>query len=193
MAQSEIDRLLRNGQVDMADLAVALMRGYFDVVLGLCRSILNNDDDASDAAQDAFVDAVLHIDRYRPGTNLNAWIMRIAVHKCYGLLRRRRVRQQLQKTMRLARPAPPSAPSPDVVYRRDQDRAKLHAAIKKLSAIHQIVITLRYFNELTIKEIAEMLDVPEGTVRSRLHHGLRNLRTWAGQSNLAVRPERGES
>ena len=86
----EPDRLLRQGQVDRQLLAQSLLDHYFAPVHRLALSILADEAEADDVAQETFITALRRLDRYDPQTNLKAWLSTIAVNLSRDKLRRRK-------------------------------------------------------------------------------------------------------
>ncbi len=140
----------------------------------LARAILLDDREAEDAVQDACLIAWQRGESLRDPERFGAWFGRILANGCRDRLRRR----QRQKVRALALEAdwqggikdsePGEAPGADG---RDLD-----AAFDRLDADHRIVVLLRFWQDLTLDQIADRLDLPLGTVKSRLHYALRNLR-----------------
>lgn len=173
-SRESVDELLLSDNLDVSALAEAAYRDNHANVYALCLSILHESEDAHDAMQDAFIDALANIDRYEPRTNFRAWLLRIAVSKCYSILRRHSIQRRVQDAIGLLMPGNSTA----VTERMSLiDLAlDLRSAIDHLSPKHQIVIALRYGQGLSIYEIATLLGISEGTVHSRLHYATRNLR-----------------
>ena len=119
---------------------------------------------AEDIAQESFLAAIRALDRFDRGRPFGPWLHRIVVNRAIDWTRARRLRSEVELTESL--PAPESAGPPD----RD-----VLAALARLSAEHRAVIVMRYLLELTPGEIAEALDLPRGTVNSRLRRGLDTL------------------
>lgn len=142
---------------------------------------------AEDLVQDTLVHALQSFDRYTPGTNCRAWLVTILHH-----LRANRVRKQGRAPLgdgddeRLQ--TVPSDP-PIAQTLTDED---LLAALGRIPPQHQQVILLCDIEELSYKEIASALDVPIGTVMSRLHRGRGLLRTELSRAGLAPRPRDGQ-
>ena len=119
---------------------------------------------AEDIAQESFLAAIRALDRFDRGRPFGPWLHRIVVNRAIDWTRARRLRSEVELTESL--PAPESAGPPD----RD-----ILAGLARLSAEHRAVIVMRYLLELTPGEIAEALDLPRGTVNSRLRRGLDTL------------------
>lgn len=175
-AQIDIDRLILYEQEYTDEFAETVLRNYYSYIFGISQSILNCYDDAADATQRTFIDALAKIDRYQPGTNFKAWLSRIAVNKCRGMLRKRMVRQKLFNALSFIYSRSSDLPSALDTVEKNETNNRLWLSVIKLSPKHRLVVVLRYFHNLSISEIAEIARVPEGTVHSRLHYALRNLR-----------------
>ena len=129
---------------------------------------LRDPSEAEDAVHDAAVQAWLHWEELRDPERMDAWFDRILVNGCRARLRRRTIRP-------LVLADPPAASSADAFVAL-LDRDVLHGALATLDADHRISVVLRYIAELTPAEIAARTDEREGTVKSRLHYALRQMR-----------------
>jgi RNA polymerase sigma-70 factor (ECF subfamily) len=130
--------------------------------------ILRDTIEAEDAVHDASLAAWLHWGDLRDAAKADAWFDRIVVNECRARLRRRRIAP-------LAVADPPDGAGPDA-YRSFVERDVLHAALAGLEPDHRIVVVLRHVSGFSPAEIAARTGVPEGTVKSRLHYALRELR-----------------
>ena len=174
-AFSELDQMIRNGRGNSPTFAEALVRHYYDYIYRLAVSILGVPTDADDICQETFIGALLNIDRYSPGTNLKAWLSKIAVHKCQQALRRRRIRDSLNAVIRAGHARLSKAPTPFEATLEKEENERIWMAIKALGEKHRIPVILYYVYEFRIGEIAGILDIPEGTVCSRLHYAVQKL------------------
>jgi RNA polymerase sigma-70 factor (ECF subfamily) len=147
----------------------ALTRRQIDSAYRLAWAILGDSGDADDATQEAFASAWRNRRSLRDPGRFDAWFGRILVNECRQRLRKRARRRTLAW---LETSEPAVADTSQQVSERD---AIAHA-ISRLDADHRIVVMLRYWADLTIDEIAARLDVPSGTVKSRLHYALRSMR-----------------
>lgn len=172
---SDIDQMIQNGQTGSRVFAEALVAKYSPYIQRLATSILGDPDEAEDVCQETFIDALVYIERYTPGTNFRAWLSRIAVHKCQQTLRKRRVRGSLSSAIQaihdlVSRPVNPV----DTTLQLERN-ARIWTAINTLGEKHRIPVILYYVYDLKIREIATILEIPEGTVSSRLHYAVRKL------------------
>jgi RNA polymerase sigma-70 factor (ECF subfamily) len=132
--------------------------------------------DAADAVQDALADAYASLDSLRDPARFGAWVSRIVVNKCNGLLRRR------GRVLPMEEPPEPQA----FVWDGPEAGMDLMRAIQELSPDHREVIALRYFRDLKVADIAEVLGTPAGTVKSRINRALAALEAALGRTGQEV-------
>lgn len=138
----------------------------------LARLVLRDANDADDAVQDGLLAAWRSIARFDPRRPFRPWLMRIVLNAARDLRRRRSVRQ----TQVLAGDEASREASPDRQAGRALLRARLQEALATLPERARVAVTLFDAEGYSHGEIAELLDVPEGTVRSDVFHARRNLR-----------------
>ena len=149
-----------------------------------------NRSEAEDLVQETLIQALQSFNRFVPGTNCRAWLLSILHHVHLNRMRKRgRVIVDSEIEERLSQTVPFVTPVPD--HLTDAD---MLAALGSLSPLHQQVIVLCDVEEMTYKEAASALDVPVGTIMSRLHRGrelLRQQLTRAGLGASTGRPGTG--
>ena len=151
--------------IDVGDLVIARLGPSFR----LARAILLDDGEAEDAVQEASLTAWRKQRSLRDPERFGAWFDRILVNECRDRLRRRRRAVQIASpSIALEAAASPQPPGADP----DLDRA-----LAALDVDHRIVVVMRYWQDRTVDDIAARVGIPSGTVKSRLHHALRTLRT----------------
>lgn len=126
--------------------------------------------DADDAMQLAFMRVFRRLDQFAGGSSLETWIYRVATNEALQHLRRRK-RDDVDSLIR--EPESPVSPSES----RLEDAEMLDAGLAKLAPELRAVLTLKEVQELSYAEIADILDIPEGTVGSRLNRARRELRS----------------
>ena len=158
-----------------------LVRCEYAGVVRLCRAILSDlsapdaEDEAEDAAQEAFIAASNAVDNFRGQSSARTWLFSIAINTCRARLRRRKGRRALTNTLAAVQRVFGATELPEQqVERLDRDR-RLWAAVDRLDDKHRLVVVLRYLYNLPAVEIAQTLGVNEGTVYSRLHYARRQL------------------
>ena len=143
--------------------------------------ILGDRDEAEDAVHDALESAWLRWDSLRDSEYFAAWFGRIVTNVCRDRARRRRISPITMSVL-------PEQPAPDH-FGAIPERELLREALGTLNVDHRIVLVLRYYEDLTLDEIARRLDKRTGTVKSRLHYGLRALRASLESAERAVAEE----
>ena len=158
----------------------SLVTAHYPYVRRLALSILDDPDEAEDAAQEAFIAANRGLTSFRGQSEVKTWLTSITVNACRGRLRKRRARQALSTTLQNLHLARPPQPSPEsLAVEREADR-QLWQAVDALDDKHRLVVILRYVHELSTPEIAATLDISPGTVHSRLFYARRQLQQWLG-------------
>ncbi len=146
---------------DTEQLFAQLMRRYRQPLVNLAYQLLGDRDEAEDVAQETFVQAYLHLARFRGQSSLFTWLYRIAVNACRMRLRRRR-------------PLPLTEEGRSLQDGRILDeqqwqlKQQVDEVMQQMPEPLREVLILREMHELSYEEIAEVLQVPVGTVRSRL-------------------------
>jgi RNA polymerase sigma-70 factor (ECF subfamily) len=166
----------------------ALLRAHYDLVFAICRRLAGNHTDAADAAQEAMIAIVRGLPRYDGRAAFSTWVYRVATNACLDELRRR-----------ARRPAPGL---PETEYepvggrtRLDQtvaDRLSIDDALDGLVPEFRAAVVLRDLLGMDYAEIAEVLDVPPGTVRSRIARGRAALATVLGETAPGNQAARGD-
>jgi len=140
----------------------------------LANAILRDADEAEDAAQDGVLQALVKLDRYDPTRPFGPWLMRIVANAAIDRRRRRAVRNTSELDEALAG----GGPSPDVEVDRLALRQRLAMALDKLPERYRVAVVLFDVEGYSQAEIAEILGVAPGTVRSAVFHARRRLRRW---------------
>lgn len=135
------------------------------------RYILRDDHTAEDAVQEALIRAWRDFPRLRDGTRFEAWIFRLLNHACHDELRRSK--RQLRGSVR---PIEPYELVTDDHTSAVASRDEMGRALDRLSPHHRTVLVLYHYAGLTVEGVGQALDVPTGTVKSRLHHATAALR-----------------
>jgi RNA polymerase sigma-70 factor (ECF subfamily) len=141
-----------------------------DASYRLAALLLGDRMEAEDATHDAVVRAWRSFDTHRDGRRFESWFQRIVVNACRDRLRQRSSRPVGQLLPDLSGPSrsDPGAAVPE--------QEALRTALSTLAGDKRLVIVLRFYADLTIDEIADRLGQRPGTVKSRLHHALKELR-----------------
>ena len=166
MADSRLDEVDQTTERGRAFRRLA--DGHLDAAYRLARAILRDSDDAQDATHDAFLQAWRKWSTLRDPGLFERWFDRILVNSCRNRLRR-------TSRWQVTDISDEAVIAPGDPFGRAHDRDTLGAALATLSVDHRMVVALRYYRDLPIEEIASRLDIPAGTVQSRLHYALERL------------------
>jgi RNA polymerase sigma-70 factor (ECF subfamily) len=156
----------------------------------VARGVLNDDAEAEDAVQSAYVDAYAQLDKFRGEASVLTWLTRIVLNEAYGRVRQRRptvdVEQlegaQMEPGRVIAFPMRGAADEPDAYAARDQIRKMLEREIERLPESFRLVFVMREIEECSVEETASALDLRPETVKTRLHRARRLLRAALHES-----------
>ena len=166
-----------------SELVCIQAEGVRNVIYRMCGDVQI----AEDAAQETFIQAWLHLASYRPGTSLRNWLYRIAVNAATDMLRKeKRILPSALEDLPLQDPQP----GPEAHFSREERRALIQKAVLSLPEACRAVLVLREYEGLSYHEIADALDIPVGTVMSRLNYARKLLREQLEQKlSLQVEAE----
>jgi RNA polymerase sigma-70 factor, ECF subfamily len=155
---------------------------YKDKVFQLCYRILGNRHEAEDMAQEAFIRAYVNISRFNIDLKFSTWLYRIATNLCIDRIRKKKPDYYLDAevsgtdglTMYSQIASDTILPEDEIESLELQET--IQREITKLPEKYRSVIVLKYIEELSLNEISEILDIPLGTVKTRIHRGREALR-----------------
>jgi RNA polymerase sigma-70 factor (ECF subfamily) len=147
-----------------------LMADHLDESFRVAVAILGDTDEARDATQEAFITAWRQLPRLRDPAKAASWLRRITVNTSISCLRKRARDRTVAGALRFA--AGDGGGVDDSFVHRES----LRTALWQLKPEHRVVLFLRFYEDLTVEQIAERVGIRQGTVKSRLHYGLERLR-----------------
>lgn len=168
----DLDTRLEQGEATHKDVLEHLVSTYYKGVRHLALSLTRDSAEADDIAQKTMIKAAEKIAQYQPHSNLKAWVYKFAVNIAKTHIRKRATRQRIEAFLPFQRTTQTTPEDHALLSERDQ---KLWLAVQSLSDKHRLPVLMRYYHDLSTKQIAEMLDVPQGTVHSRIHYAERKL------------------
>ena len=162
-----------------------LVRRYQDRLFNAVVRVVDTAEDAADVVQDAFLNAFQSLNSFKGDSEFFTWLYRIAFNAAISLRRKKKAVLSFDGDDRAAtEPVDPSVfARPGVALERSEEDGQLLAALNRLSPEHRMVLVLKELEGQKYEDIAEVLNVPIGTVRSRLHRARMELR------DLLHRPE----
>ncbi|MFZ4766226.1 MAG: sigma-70 family RNA polymerase sigma factor, partial [Roseimicrobium sp.] len=160
----------------------SLVTRYRGKVFGMCYHLVQNEQDAYDVAQDAFIKAWRALPSFKGDSSFYTWIYRIAHNAAYDWLRKRRIQSEGEFDDEISRPIAAGAEAVPRGHQRPDDALKnrelgerIQHAIAQLTPDHRTVILLREIEGHSYEEIAEIMACSVGTVMSRLFYARKKL------------------
>ena len=185
--------LIRRAQRGDADAFEQLLLEHQKNVYNLCYRMAGNPDDAMDLSQETFLRAWRCLDQYQFASAFSTWLYRLCSNICIDFLRRRRRQQTVPLTFEDAdgeeqtSAGPDAQPLPEEQVELKLTRETLAAAMAQLLPEHRAVLQLRVVNEMSYEQIADVLDIQIGTVKSRLSRARNQLKKILERGNLSRR------
>ncbi|MCS7311538.1 MAG: sigma-70 family RNA polymerase sigma factor [Acidobacteria bacterium] len=148
-------------------------------IYNMALRVLGSEEDAAEICQEVFIKAYMHIHEFRGDARFSTWLYRIALNCCHNHLRRR----QRQRKLRARVPDfegvgldEAAAPDAETVAHQAQLADRIRQALQGLPEDQRLVVELRVMHELSVEEVARIMGIPEGTVKSRLYYAVKRLR-----------------
>jgi len=154
-----------------------LVRQYETGVFRLALSIVGDQAEANEITQETFISALRSLSSYQEQRSFKAWLYTITLNQSRSHLRKRKTLERLKATLNsLFRVETQKQVLPEESLMQNEKEVEVWMALNQLDDPFRIVVILRYFHELSIAEISEVLSVNEGTIHSRLHTARARLR-----------------
>ena len=150
----------------------AVFRAEYRRLVGLARLLVDDVGQAEEVVQDAFVDLHRHWSRLRDRTAAQAWLRAAVVNRSRGTLRRRATARRHLRSVE-----PPLATGPDERAVLSDEHRAVAAALRSLPERQRACIALRYYDDLTEAQIAEVLGISTGSVKTHVHRAMAALAT----------------
>ena len=171
MNEAELVRRAQGGDAEAYAALVALHERF---VYNLALRSLGNREDAADAAQDAFVRAWIGLREFRGESRFRTWLYRIVINLCIN--RSPRLRRDLDALTHDEFPELPASETVAVSVEQRELHALIHREVERLPEQYRLLVSLRYQHDLAYEEIASLLDLPLGTVKTGLFRAKERLR-----------------
>ena len=159
------------------DAIEVFVRQYEQDVFRLALSIVNDTTEAHEITQETFIAALKSLHTYQEKKSFRAWLYTIGLNISRTHLRKRRLVERLRNTLtNIFQVDAQKQSSPEEVVIQNEKETLIWEELNKLDDRHRIVVVLRYFHEMSIAEISEILSINEGTAHSRLHTARQRLK-----------------
>ena len=155
----------------------ALYSLYSEKVFRTCYRILGDRAAAEDQTHEVFLHVFRKIDRFRGRSTFSTWLYRLTVNQTLNRLRSRKRRLLKMLGMEFVEGMAGKGPAPDREVLRNEQSDVVQQMLSSLSAEHRTVLVLREIEELSYREISSILEIPRGTVMSRLYRARRELKS----------------
>jgi RNA polymerase sigma-70 factor (ECF subfamily) len=182
----EIIERVRGGDIESFEL---IMRRYNQRIYRTVRAILREDDESTDAMQEAYVNAFTHLADFTGRARFSTWLTRIAVHEALGRLRKRKRVEPLDETDTEDTLMASPVTGPENSASDGELRALLEEAVDALPEAFRTAFVLRSVEQLSVAETAEVLGIPEETVKTRHHRARERLQNALTSRVGAALPE----
>ncbi|WP_462412612.1 RNA polymerase sigma factor SigW [Neobacillus sp. Marseille-QA0830] len=155
---------------------------YKNSIFQLCFRMLGNRHEAEDIAQEAFIRAFVNIKSFNQDLKFTTWLYRIATNLCIDRLRKKKPDYYLDaevagtEGLTMYSQIPSGTPLPETEVESLELQETVHNEILKLPEKYRSAIVLKYIEDLSLNEISEILELPLGTVKTRIHRGREALR-----------------
>lgn len=156
---------------------------YQNKVFAICFRMIGNKHEAEDLAQEAFIRAYINIQSYDENRKFSTWLYRIATNLAIDRMRKKKPDYYLDaeikggtEGMNLYSQIPDNGVLPEDEVTSLETQSYIQKEIMQLPAKYRSIIALRFIDELSLKEISEILEIPVGTVKTRIHRGREALR-----------------
>jgi RNA polymerase sigma-70 factor, ECF subfamily len=177
-----INRKIKQVKKGDQDAFAEIVEYYKDKVYQLCYRMLGNAHEAEDSTQEAFIRAYVNIHSYDSTKKFSTWLYRIATNLCIDRIRKKKPDYYLDAEISgtdgldMYSQIPAKQELPEDELEKLELQEQIQQEILKLPEKYRSVIVLKYVDELSLKEISDILDLPVGTVKTRIHRGREALR-----------------
>jgi RNA polymerase sigma-70 factor (ECF subfamily) len=155
----------------------ALVERYQRLAYFYARGMVRNSDDAYDLSQEAFVRVYRHLKKFNPAYPFKVWLFHILRNLCKNHLRQKKTRDRVMVSSEdVGESAATINADPDRLFVRTELEGQVWTAIGKLPEKFREIIILSHFQEMSYDQMAEVLEIPRGSVMSRLHYARLKLR-----------------
>ena len=182
LINKRIDEVMKGNQDAFEEIVTLFQHRLYHV----CYRMLSNKQEAEDIAQEAFVRAYINIHTFDQKRNFSTWLFRIATNLCIDRIRKKKPDYYLDANvpgtegLNMYSQIAAAGELPEEEVERMETQERIQYEIGQLSDKYRSVIILRYIEELPLQEISDILELPLGTVKTRVHRGRAALRKQMG-------------
>ncbi|MDF2987410.1 MAG: polymerase sigma factor, sigma-70 family [Eubacterium sp.] len=176
------NRLLTKARQGSVQAFEELSGSYYTKVYNICYRMLNNPEDASEQAQETFIKAFRYIKDFKGNCSFSTWIYRIATNTCLDFIRKNKnkntvsIEQETFEEITIKDRLVSNTPGPEKIAENNAQREAIKKALSQMNEKNRMIIVLRDFRGLSYEQIAETIETPVGTVKSRISRARSELR-----------------
>lgn len=174
ISDAECVRKLQRGQTDAFE---TLVRRHEKTIFNLVYRMLGDYDEAAETSQEVFLSAYRAIGQFRGESNFSTWLYRIALNHATTRRKSLNTRQQRNVSLEMTEPISDPQPGPAETMEKKEIREHVQKALNNLAPDDATVIVLRDLQDVPYEEVAQLLEIPVGTVKSRLHRARQALKS----------------
>lgn len=168
----------------------SIVEAYQRPVYNLCYRMLNNAEDAEDAAQETFLRAYRSIKQYDRSRQFSTWLLSIAAHYCIDQIRKHKM-NIISLEDQPNQEIPDKLPGPESTLSKREEQNRMRLLLEKLNPVDRAAVVMYYWYDYSYDEIARSLSLSESAVKSRLHRARKEMaRLWISQQNKLLPAER---
>jgi len=194
MSEADLAQMLSQVRTGDSEAWGELYRQYAPAIFRFCRRLLPAREDAEDATTEIFVKVRQKIGTYDSSRPFTAWLYKVASNHCWDMLRRRRIRQDLETGDLEALPLEHPDPGQLERLQKEHTGKQVRAGLARLPDRARMALVLRYFAEMSYEEIADTLGVRRafvGVLLLRARHQLRDQLSGGSARTVAAKPAGG--
>jgi RNA polymerase sigma-70 factor (ECF subfamily) len=167
-----------------------IVEAYQKPVYNLCYRMLNNAEDAEDAAQETFLRAYRSLKQYDHNRQFSTWLLSIAAHYCIDQIRKNRM-NIISLEDQPDQEIPDKLPGPESILSKREEQGRMRLLLEKLNSTDRAAVIMYYWYDCSYEEIAQSLSLSESAIKSRLHRARKEMaRLWISQQNKLIPAER---
>jgi len=165
-SDNELIQCAQEGHEEAFDL---LVKKYYSDITILANRLVHNSDEAKDIAQAVFIKAYKHINTFKPGSVFLNWLYRITINESINFINKNRQNMELNENVKS------DLFSPEDIYRKSILSSRVQDALMDMNINSRALLVLRYFADMSYKELSFVFDKPEKTIKSRLYNAKQSL------------------
>jgi len=185
LSKEEIAQLIAQARCNQSEAWEPLFRRFQLPLLAYCQEILFSREDALDAVQQSFLKAIKYLPSLRQDSKFGSWLFGIARQECIDLIRRKGRRERLEPAHSFADEVSVMCPSERAT--RSDDARQVILLVRELEPDLSEPMILFYLEEFSIEAIAEVMQLPSGTIKSRLHRARKTIKLKMEEAHALAR------